>query len=173
MTKFMGTLAQGLGRRSVLLVAVGAASVASVGGVSYALTSDTQAAPAPSSVAPAPATVTAASTSAKGRVTGRVGRILKRAVHIEVVLPAPGGGFRTVDVDRGTVTALTSSSITVTPADGNAPITDVITSSTRQPKVPVASGQAVLLVSSSGDALIIRHARSATATNSATGSTSS
>jgi len=39
-------------------------------------------------------------------------------VHGQVTVPKSGGGFQTVDVQRGTVTAVSSSSITVKSADG-------------------------------------------------------
>jgi hypothetical protein len=39
-------------------------------------------------------------------------------VHGQVTVPKAGGGYQTVDVQRGTVTAVSSSSITVKSADG-------------------------------------------------------
>jgi hypothetical protein len=39
-------------------------------------------------------------------------------VHGQVTVPKSGGGYQTVDVQRGTVTAVSSSSITVNSADG-------------------------------------------------------
>jgi hypothetical protein len=40
------------------------------------------------------------------------------AVHGTLTVPKSGGGYQTVDVQRGTVTAVSSSSITVKSADG-------------------------------------------------------
>jgi hypothetical protein len=40
------------------------------------------------------------------------------AVHGKIVVPKPGGGFQTVDVQRGAVTAVSSTSITLKSADG-------------------------------------------------------
>lgn len=40
------------------------------------------------------------------------------AVHGQLTVPKSGGGYQTVDVQRGTVTAVSSSSITVKSADG-------------------------------------------------------
>lgn len=40
------------------------------------------------------------------------------AVHGQVVVAKPGGGFQTVDIQRGKVTAVSTSSITVRSADG-------------------------------------------------------
>lgn len=51
------------------------------------------------------------------------------AVHGQVTVPKPGGGYQTVDVQRGTVTAVSSSSITVKSADGYS-ATYVVSSST-------------------------------------------
>jgi hypothetical protein len=39
-------------------------------------------------------------------------------VHGQVVVPKSGGGYQTLDVQRGTVTAVSSSSITVKSSDG-------------------------------------------------------
>ena len=40
------------------------------------------------------------------------------AVHGQIVVPKPGGGFQTVDVQRGAVTAVSGTSITLKSADG-------------------------------------------------------
>jgi hypothetical protein len=40
------------------------------------------------------------------------------AVHGQIVIPKPGGGYQTVDIQRGTVTAVSSTSITLKSADG-------------------------------------------------------
>jgi hypothetical protein len=50
-------------------------------------------------------------------------------VHGEATVPKPGGGYQTVDVQRGTVAAVSSSSITVNSADGYS-ATYVVESST-------------------------------------------
>ncbi len=158
MTKFLASLAKRLGSRTVIVAAVALASVASVGGISYALTANTQSGPAAASAGGFASTGTAATAGAlhKQVVRGRIARLVHRAVHIDVVVPAAGGGFRTIDFDKGTVSAVSTSSITVDPADGDAPITAAITSTTREPKGAVSDGQSVLLVSSDGNALIIR-----------------
>jgi len=164
MTKFFASVAKRLGSRTVIVAAVALASVASVGGISYALTANTESGPAASAGGFAAAGTGAPSTAlGKQVVRGRVARLVHRAVHIDVVVPAAGGGFRTIDFDKGTVSAVSTSSITVDPADGDAPITAAITSTTREPKGAVSDGQSVLLVSSEGNALIIRP-RAATAT---------
>ena len=40
------------------------------------------------------------------------------AIHGQMVVPKPGGGYQTVDSQRGTVTAVNTSSITIKSADG-------------------------------------------------------
>jgi hypothetical protein len=40
------------------------------------------------------------------------------AIHGQFVTPKPGGGYQTIDTQRGTVTAVSSSSITVKSSDG-------------------------------------------------------
>jgi len=40
------------------------------------------------------------------------------AIHGQLTVPKPGGGYQTLDVQRGTVTAVSSSSITIKSADG-------------------------------------------------------
>src|SRR6266516_3177207 len=40
------------------------------------------------------------------------------AVHGQIVVPKPGGGYQTVDIQQGTVTAVSSTSITLKSADG-------------------------------------------------------
>ncbi len=106
---------------------------------------------------------TGGSSNAHARGRGLRG-LLRRAVHVEVVVPKAGGGFRTLDIDRGTVTALSSSSVTVTPPGGRAPVTAAITSTTREPKGAPTMSEQVVLVSSGGDALAIRPFPAATGT---------
>jgi hypothetical protein len=142
-------------------VAAATASVAGVGGLAYALTAGAGAvtpAAATQSVTSSPASQLAAGGTSTAPSNGRagVGRLLRRAVHVEIVVPKQGGGFRTIDIDRGTVTAISSTSITVTPAGGRAPVTAAITSATRQPAGAVTQSEQVVLVSSDGNALIVR-----------------
>ncbi len=170
MTKFFGSVAKRLGSRTVIVAAVALASVASVGGISYALTANTESGPAANSGSFAAAGTPSPSTAlGKQVVRGRVARLVHRAVHIDVVVPVAGGGFRTIDFDKGTVSAVSTSSITVDPADGDAPITVAITGSTREPKGAVSDGQSVLLVSSQGNALIIRPKTQTSATGNSGG----
>jgi hypothetical protein len=49
---------------------------------------------------------------------GKFGGIVGGAVHGQLTVPKSGGGYQTVDVQRGTVTAVSSTSVTVKSADG-------------------------------------------------------
>jgi len=50
------------------------------------------------------------------------------AIHGQATVPKSGGGYQTIDVQRGTVTAVSSSSITVKSADGYSATYDVTSS---------------------------------------------
>jgi hypothetical protein len=57
------------------------------------------------------------------------GQFLGGMVHAQVTVPKSGGGYQTVDVQRGTVSAVSASSVTVKSADGFT-ATYAVTSST-------------------------------------------
>jgi len=165
-----------LANRSVVVAAAIAASVGSVGGIAYALTSGSST-PLPNGAAVLNTSTTAGSGSsgAAGTATpskrgSRIKAILGHAVRVQVVVPKSGGGYQTVDLDRGSVTALSSTSITVAPLDGSSPVTATITSSTHEPKnVTITEGENVVLLSSDGDALLIRPMRTGTGSANANG----
>src|SRR5579862_5045473 len=52
------------------------------------------------------------------------------AIHGQFVVPKPGGGYQTIDTQRGTVTAVSASSVTVKSSDGYTK-TYQVTSSTK------------------------------------------
>jgi hypothetical protein len=84
------------------------------------------------------------------------------AIHGQFVTPKPGGGYQTIDTQRGTVTAVSTSSITVKSSDGYTK-TYQVTSSTnvdaqRAGIGSVKTGQTVLV-------LATVHGSSATATH--------
>jgi hypothetical protein len=144
-----------LGRRALLLGGIGILSAGSVAGVSYALTSSTS--------GPATAQVAATtSSSQKGSTTTpkvsrpyqRARAVLRRAVSGEVEL-ATKSGFVTIDFDRGSVTSISGSSITILRPDGVS-VTDAINSATHMPKRGVPTkGENVVMVSHSGNALYL------------------
>jgi hypothetical protein len=72
------------------------------------------------------------------------------AIHGQFVVPKPGGGYQTIDTQRGTVTAVSTSSITVKSSDGYSK-TYQVTSSTnvdaqRAGIGSVKTGQTVLVL---------------------------
>jgi hypothetical protein len=115
----------------VAVIALGAG-----GGVAYVATHSANGAStdAAAGTAPTPSASPPASTpSWGGRGPGGFGRFgafgglgfgglgfggLGGVIHGQVTGPKPGGGYQTVDVQRGTVTAVSSSSLTVKSADG-------------------------------------------------------
>jgi hypothetical protein len=141
-----------IGRRALLLTGIGVLAAGSVTGVSFALTS--------SAIAPTAAQTTS-TTSASGSATPRVDRpreralqVLRRAVSGEVEI-ATKNGFVTIDFNRGTVSSVSGSSITVLRPDGQS-VTEAVTGTTHMPKKGApATGQNVIVISHSGDALYI------------------
>jgi hypothetical protein len=120
-----------LSGRSLLLIVVAAAALFAGAGVAMAATSGD---PAP---AAAGATTTPSPSPARpgwmpgagsghraggwpggGVRPGGAGRAGFGAVHGQFVVARPGGGYQTVDMQRGSVTAATGSSITVKSSDG-------------------------------------------------------
>lgn len=139
-----------VGRRALMLVGIGVVSVGSVAGVSFALTS--------SSGSPAAAAVTASTTkSSTAKPAGirmRGLAILRRAVSGELELSTKNG-FVTYDFDRGVVTSISASSITVLRADSQS-VTEAVTGTTHMPKRGVPTqGENVAVISTGGKALYI------------------
>lgn len=120
------------------LLAVALIALAGGGGIAYVATHSgssvrtVSSGAAPSSPAPSPA---ASPPARRGPGPGGFGRFgglglsLGGVIHGQVTEPKPGGGYQTVDVQRGTVTAVSSSSITVKSAD-NFSATYLVSSST-------------------------------------------
>ena len=138
-----------MGRRALVLVGIGVVSAASVAGVSFALTSN--------SSSSSPAATAAASTSSATATTGvrqRALAILRRTVSGEIEL-ATKHGFVTYEFDRGIVTSISSSSITVLREDGKS-VTEAVTGSTRMPVRGVPTmGENVVVISTGGNAVRI------------------
>jgi len=148
-------------RRMLAVVAAAAASVATVGGLAYGLTAggtgpSLTAVTAPGSTGAVTDAAAGGSTTSPSNARHGLRALVRRAVHVEIVVAKPAGGFRTIDIDRGTVSAVSSTSITVTPPGGRAPVTAAITSTTRQPGGAVTQGEQVVLVSSDANALAVR-----------------
>jgi hypothetical protein len=146
------TLKKSAWRRAVLLAGIGVVSAGSVAGVSVALSSNST--PAPSTHV-ASGTATSSNGSAFGKIRkARIQQVLRRAVSGQIELSTKNG-FVTVDFNRGAVTAISSSSITVLRADGQHE-TAAISSSTHMPKRGTpADGQQVVVVSEGGNTLYV------------------
>lgn len=154
-----------MGRRALVLIGIGVVSAGSVAGVSFALTSGTTAAAAPAQTA----STTQSSSTAGRRARGIA--ILRRAVHGELELSTKNG-FVTYDFDRGIVTSISSSSITVLRADSQS-VTEAVTGSTHMPKRGVPTkGEDVAVVSTAGNAVYIFDLEPLRGQSSASSSTS-
>jgi len=129
-------------RRPLILAGVAVAALGSGAGVAFAATSGPSspaasasaiaATPSPSSSQPSPSQRPAGAGPWRGfaRPGGRPGFGRARhfgpggglglfgVLHGQFVVPQAGGGYRTVDVQRGQVTAVSASSITLKSADG-------------------------------------------------------
>jgi hypothetical protein len=93
----------------------GAAATGSSGASASLASSTTSASPSASASASPAASARAHRKLAHRRFAGVLGG---RILHGQVVVPKSGGGYQTVDVQRGQVTAVSSTSITVKSADG-------------------------------------------------------
>jgi hypothetical protein len=143
-------------RRGLLLAGIGVLSAGSVAGVSFALTSDATAAPTTHVVSTQTAAPSTNASAAGWRQLrrARIRQILRRAVSGQIEL-ATKNGFVTVDFNRGSVTSISSSSISVLRADSQK-VTDSISSTTHMPKRGVPKdGQQVVVISENGQALYI------------------
>ncbi|MCL4443397.1 MAG: hypothetical protein M1456_04810 [Actinobacteria bacterium] len=145
---------------------VGVLAVAGVAGGAFALTSSTQS-PAPTSTTAAPGSTHAKGTHhgskahhrslVKGilhRELARAAKMARHAIGVQVTLHTKSGD-KVVEVERGTVTALSATSITVKRIDGQS-FTASISSTTHEPrKAALKDGARVVLMESSGHATVI------------------
>ncbi|MGO9342419.1 MAG: hypothetical protein ACLP6E_07850 [Acidimicrobiales bacterium] len=133
-------------QRALLVTGIGVLAAGSVAGVSFALTS--------SSGSPAAAGTTASakpSTSTKANgLRQRELQVLRRTVSGQIEI-ATKNGFVTFEFDRGVVTSISSSDITILRPDGKS-VTEGVNGSTRMPKRGVpAKGQNVVVISTGGN----------------------
>ncbi len=118
--------------RPVLLAGIAAAALITGAGVTLAMTSGSAAPAAAQLPASGQIAATPLPTAPPQRVwPGRRGHAFRLgrpdripfggpfgAVHGEFVVPKPGGGYQTIDMQRGTVTAVSATSITIKSGDG-------------------------------------------------------
>ena len=120
-----------LSGHSLLLIVVAGVALFAGAGVAMAATGGgpaAAAAPATSTPSPSsslPGRLPGAGSGPRARFwpgggarPGGAGRAAFGAVHGQFVVARPGGGYQTVDMQRGSVTAVTGSSITVRSSDG-------------------------------------------------------
>jgi hypothetical protein len=135
--------------RPITVAGVAVVALAAGGGVGYAAThsittpaADTAAVSAASTPAPTPSPVAPAPGSHQGRgfrgfgggIPGGPARFAPGPIgggliHGEFTVPKSGGGYQTLDVQQGTVTAVSATSVTVKSADGYS-VTYTVTSKT-------------------------------------------
>jgi hypothetical protein len=128
-------------------IAIAVATAVVLGAGAYAWAQDQPADPS----VPAPAA--RAHAGARARLGGRAG-VLKRVVHADDVIVRTAKGYQTFTYDRGTVKAVSATSITVDRPDTTADPTFAITPATRQRR-PVKPGDPVAVLSRDGTAVVI------------------
>jgi hypothetical protein len=146
---------QQLASKKAAVGAVGAIAILGIGGTAYAATSPSSGSgPTNSSQAAAPTAV----------VKGRLAALLRRTDHATFEAKVKGQ-WVTYTLDRGNVTAVSPTSITLARPDGQS-VTETITSATKYRGVTSESGIHVdhpaMVLSQGGTALGIRQAPSTT-----------
>lgn len=146
--------------RKGIIAGVGALAVLAAGGTAYAATGSSNGDGTPGSAAVAQLD--------SGR--GHARALLRRADHATVELKVKGQ-WVTYTLDRGTVTAVSPTSITLARPDGQS-VTETLTSQTRYRGVTseaaIRTGRPALVVSEDGSALRVRQAPAGEGTTSAT-----
>jgi hypothetical protein len=134
-----------VGRRALVLIGIGVVSAGSVAGASFALTSSSAA------TAPTATASVAKSSTPAAKVRHRRVSILRSAISGDVELGTKNG-FVTYDFDRGAVTSISISSITVLRPD-SVSVTEALTAATHMPVKGVpTTGENVVVISTGGKA---------------------
>ncbi len=144
------------------LVVLAAVAAMALGGLAYVLATTIGGSAQPATAAASPSTTMPLPRppgAAKGARPARgIYGLARRVVHAELVVRARGGTFKTLDIDRGTISAVSSRSLTVTRPDG-AKVTEATDSTTRfggRPEGQLQVGGKVLVISSGGKAIAVR-----------------
>jgi len=133
-------------QRALLVTGIGVLAAGSVAGVSFALTSNTGSPAAAGTTAGAKPSTTPKANGLRQREL----QILRRTVSGQIEI-ATKDGYVTFEFDRGVVTSISSSQITVLRPDGKS-VTEGINGTTRMPKRGVpAKGQNVVVISTGGN----------------------
>ena len=149
-------------RKKLAAVGVGAAVLLGTGGaVAWAQTSGPTPTTTPATTAPASA---AAPASKPAATVGRpvIRAVARRTVHADLIVKDKSGAYVTVTIDRGTVSAVNATSITLDRADGKQ-ATLTINNDTKVHGVAsvsaVQTGKAATVVSRDGTATQIVQAK--------------
>jgi len=141
--------------KSRLLAFTGGAVVVALaaGGVAYATAPSTA---SPSATAKPGVAATATPALRFPALRRDVRYLVRHTVHAELVVKLPGG-YKTVDVDRGTLTSVSNTSITLTRPDGPM-VSATITPQTRffgLPEAKLSTGDRVIVVQTGGNAVLV------------------
>jgi hypothetical protein len=122
-TRPIGPMSLRASRRPYILAGVAVAALLGGGGAALAMTNSAPPAATPSAVTATPApSPSAAQPGMHQGFRHRGGKLafggLFGALHGQFVVAKPGGGYETVDVQNGKVTAVSSTSITLKSSDG-------------------------------------------------------
>ncbi|MHB1447031.1 MAG: hypothetical protein ACYCZV_15460 [Acidimicrobiales bacterium] len=157
MSRLLSAAKAATGHKGLVFATVAVLAITSAGGSAYALTT--------SATSP-PATASHASTAkhyghhATLAALSRVARLVEHATHVQAVVPSKGS-FVTFTLDRGVVSSVSTSDISVTEAGQTRPVQDAIVSSTHVlPAVlggitAVKVGDHVVVVAKNGTATLI------------------
>jgi hypothetical protein len=150
-------------RQKLAAVGVASAVVLGTGGaVAWAQTGGTSTTTPPASAAPPAAP--APSTGAKGAGALDLRGVARRSVHGDVIVKDKSGQYVTVTFDRGTVTAASATSITLTRPDGPT-VTLTVNADTKvhgpASAAAVATGKDAVVISRSGTATQILQRKNA------------
>jgi len=148
---------QQLATKKAAVAAVGALAVLGVGGTAYAATTP--------STPSGQGTSNGSQAAPKAVANSRLDAILRRTDHATFEVKVKGQ-WVTYTLDRGKVTAVSPTSITLARPDGQS-VTEAITSTTKYRGVTSESGihvgRSAIVLSDGGTAVGIRQARSGTA----------
>jgi hypothetical protein len=181
-------------------IVVGAMAVLTVGGLAYAVTGPLGVLSSSSSTVPSvssndlssaagaaakcsatgTAAATASETSSASAADCAIGgkglkALLKRTIHAQLIVRGKSGQWVTVDLDRGKITTISSTSITIKRADGVS-VSATITPSTRFRRATeseLMTGDPVVLVQVGGDADFVVALHRAASSSGGSGSPSS
>lgn len=155
-------------KHRALGVTGGAVVVAlAAGGVAYATSPSAPATPSSSGSASA-AALSASSPAINGSGLRRpLRRLLRRGVHADIIVRTPSG-YKTIQIDRGTLDSASSTSISLTRPDGPI-VSAAVTSTTRFVGIAesqLTKGDRVIVVQTGGDAVVVRARPPRTSTTS-------